>query len=542
MARKIKFPLEMKNGVKVRTIEELRENFSMEKAISYYSDGRLLNWLKDRYYDIESEKILKLDKYSKDFKQNLCEILGVQFIDDGLSLESIEIKNKRISYLKQFTEDEEIIKQIDMVAFNQEEVEKLVKEHSVIYLVGDEFEISLKNKDVSYIGINMPCVYINSKKNSINLDELNISFNNVFIKSRDYITIKLGKSKKIKLDATIKTMFIPSKMIKNLDISNDDCWKYTKFDMYKNYLIYWNNRSDKLNILDVNTYKEILNKNDTSIGWRRINNAKKYKDFLIILSGEYKDSELRVIDLKTLKTLNVVYFDSSSDVYGIDAIIDAHNNKIGLYDELFQETKGCGDGVKFQYHNIDTLELIERGYLKVKRRYDGYWDHGTTYNGYAYSHNSYENNIFSNKKNYKCEGLWDKNKKGAIGKFRIKKDKIYATTSREYASNRKQYNSIPNEGEICEFDLNGGQVKRRFQTEFKEITDFICLEDSIAIWNENYNKIIFYSFDTLEKTKVVEVPVSSPDTMTRVNMPYVTINEEEEKMGILCNGKIFIYE
>ena len=41
MAKKIKFPLEMKDGVMVRTIEELRENFDVEKLVEHYESGKL---------------------------------------------------------------------------------------------------------------------------------------------------------------------------------------------------------------------------------------------------------------------------------------------------------------------------------------------------------------------------------------------------------------------------------------------------------------------------------------------------------------------
>ena len=36
MVKKIKFALEMKNGFKVRTLEELRKNFDLEKAVRYF--------------------------------------------------------------------------------------------------------------------------------------------------------------------------------------------------------------------------------------------------------------------------------------------------------------------------------------------------------------------------------------------------------------------------------------------------------------------------------------------------------------------------
>ena len=74
MAKKIKFALEM-NGVKIRTMEELHENFDLDAAVQYLLDGKLLTWLDDRFYEDEAEKIAELDKNAPNMKQQLCEIL-----------------------------------------------------------------------------------------------------------------------------------------------------------------------------------------------------------------------------------------------------------------------------------------------------------------------------------------------------------------------------------------------------------------------------------------------------------------------------------
>lgn len=41
MAKKIRFPLEMENGVEVRSMEELRDNFSISRVLSYLKNGKL---------------------------------------------------------------------------------------------------------------------------------------------------------------------------------------------------------------------------------------------------------------------------------------------------------------------------------------------------------------------------------------------------------------------------------------------------------------------------------------------------------------------
>ena len=52
MSKKIlPFPLVMKNGAKVRSIEELRANADIESIVSFYLDGKLDRWCKAFHYD-----------------------------------------------------------------------------------------------------------------------------------------------------------------------------------------------------------------------------------------------------------------------------------------------------------------------------------------------------------------------------------------------------------------------------------------------------------------------------------------------------------
>ena len=61
MAKKIRFPLEMKDGIQVRNIYELKENFDIEDIVGYFLDGKLKKWLDARWYEEESEEVSKLD-------------------------------------------------------------------------------------------------------------------------------------------------------------------------------------------------------------------------------------------------------------------------------------------------------------------------------------------------------------------------------------------------------------------------------------------------------------------------------------------------
>jgi len=84
MAKKIKFALEMADGVKVRSgLEELREHFDMEKIAGYFLLGKLAEWLEDRFYDEEAEKIRSIDKNAPDFDRQICEVLGVDYSADN---------------------------------------------------------------------------------------------------------------------------------------------------------------------------------------------------------------------------------------------------------------------------------------------------------------------------------------------------------------------------------------------------------------------------------------------------------------------------
>ena len=159
---KIKFPLKMANGEQVRTFEELRKHFDLASVLGYYDNGRLIEWLTDRYFEDEAEKIKALDSSSGDFKKQLCEILGAPYSEDaavGLSMSNIAGRNKRRELLKEFTADDKILAAVDRVAFSQEDIVSLLDEDvKEIYLCGEHFSILGRLDGVTYIGVNNPTV------------------------------------------------------------------------------------------------------------------------------------------------------------------------------------------------------------------------------------------------------------------------------------------------------------------------------------------------------------------------------------------------
>lgn len=137
MARIIRFPLIMKNGAEVRTLEELRENFDLESILGYFTDGKLKTWLENRYYDDMAAAVAALSPEMPDLNVRLCEVLGVAYSSeaDNTDLDLIQKRKEKQRILGELTDDSEILANIDAVAMNQDELfDILDRGASVIYL------------------------------------------------------------------------------------------------------------------------------------------------------------------------------------------------------------------------------------------------------------------------------------------------------------------------------------------------------------------------------------------------------------------------
>ena len=195
MRKKLKFPLEMEDGVQVRTLEELRNNFNLEKVVGYFLQGKLDTWLKDRYYEDEAEKISKLDSNSEMLEGDICDIFGVEYCDDKIDIEIMKQKNEKIIKLKQISDNPEYIKKIDSIAFDQEDLADLLDEGAnPIYLCGKSFSISLSICNMNYIGINNPNVVFSSKE-PFDLKEKNIVVSGV--KMDEQVNCNINNSEQI---------------------------------------------------------------------------------------------------------------------------------------------------------------------------------------------------------------------------------------------------------------------------------------------------------------------------------------------------------
>lgn len=179
MGKKIRFPLDMKDGVGVRTLEELKCNFDVEKILLNYETGKLITWLNDRYYSDLVLLIEHLDRSSEDFVVELCKIFGMDFINESNDMDNIHERSIRIVKLKKYSDDIELINNIDQVAFNQEELYDLLDEGNArIYLCGERFRIPVSKDNITYIGVDETIAIIESDK-IINWASKNIVFKNI---------------------------------------------------------------------------------------------------------------------------------------------------------------------------------------------------------------------------------------------------------------------------------------------------------------------------------------------------------------------------
>lgn len=155
-SRRAKINLEMGNGIKVRTIAELKENFDVKIVVGYFLDGKLKKWLEDRWYEEEAAAVDQLDENDSLLTKKLCEIFGVEYKEEEINPEAIAARNARIAKLKQYTDDESIIKRVDDVAFNQGELEDLYdRDIETIYLCEGEFIIPKSKQSLEYEIIGM---------------------------------------------------------------------------------------------------------------------------------------------------------------------------------------------------------------------------------------------------------------------------------------------------------------------------------------------------------------------------------------------------
>lgn len=161
MAKRIKFPLVMKNGAEVRDIKALRENFDMESIVEYFINGKLAKWLTNNYEDEILKDIQELEGDEADFGERLAKALGVKWInEDKVDLQNLMKTTELKEQVKPYISGEELEK-VEYIAGTQEELERLVKKGCTpVYLFGEGFQIKEWMENVECIGIDNPVISV----------------------------------------------------------------------------------------------------------------------------------------------------------------------------------------------------------------------------------------------------------------------------------------------------------------------------------------------------------------------------------------------
>lgn len=175
MAKKM-FALNLKDDIEVRTLEDLRENFDLEKILGYFKSGELLLWLEDRFYDDEADAIAQIALDDKNAPAKICAALNVECDDD---LEFSQRVREKKALLAEMTDDENIIDNAAATALNQEDLAALINmDYKTIYLCGENFNVPIRIGGVKYIGVlSTPKIKIRATSQE-DLDAKNISFDN----------------------------------------------------------------------------------------------------------------------------------------------------------------------------------------------------------------------------------------------------------------------------------------------------------------------------------------------------------------------------
>lgn len=273
MVKKIKFPLKMKNDILVRTIEELQLNFDGERLVTYFFNGKLQIWLRDRHYDKELEQIKKINISNNEVLNNLCNIFNIKFDCESINLEINRIikEQEKLKKVRQFTDDDEIINNIDNIVMSQEELERsLNNKCNKIYLLGEDFKIPSNIENIYLKGINTPIISIDTKavidfnekkviienckfdKNYCKLIIVNCLKNNVLKKKYYKPSLKLDYLLSNKDRQSSKALY--ENVQDKLCDFNFDINIYTK-DLYKEI-----KTSDIFNIFDIDLYGKDIKK------------------------------------------------------------------------------------------------------------------------------------------------------------------------------------------------------------------------------------------------------------------------------------------
>lgn len=193
------------------SIQELAKNFSLEELLNLARKKNLHEWLNVNFYYEESKKIAAaLDNNLGDaeIKLLICKIFNLSL--ENLSsdeLDEISTLIQRKHRRELFFDDREgSDRKAAFVESQGELVKALQGGAEILYLYGGEFQIPHNLRDKTYIGRNNAIIDF-TYDNDIDFDERNIIFEDLQIYLHNPVTLKIEKSKNVKiLNGTRKSL------------------------------------------------------------------------------------------------------------------------------------------------------------------------------------------------------------------------------------------------------------------------------------------------------------------------------------------------
>lgn len=161
-------------------MKDIQDNFDLEKIVQYYLDGKLITWLESHYYDTQAESVRMLNKSDRNLRKRFCQIFDVEYeeSENTPKLTELEERNRKLSILKQFTSDPDILGNLGHVAFDQEDLVNLLDDCvRKIYLCNNSFTIPLRVHWKDYIGLGN--VEVTFAEKEIVYPDTFVTFNNV---------------------------------------------------------------------------------------------------------------------------------------------------------------------------------------------------------------------------------------------------------------------------------------------------------------------------------------------------------------------------
>lgn len=184
------------------SLQELKENFSLEELFTFAKKKNLSEWLEMNLYTKEGKKISEaVNKNISDaeLKFLICKIFGLDFenlsADESEEISEIVAKNQRRTLLSiDYAGDKKVA-----FAGNQRELIQALKDGAeVLIIYGAEFKIPIDYRNVTYIGKNNATIDFDFDSD-IDLDERNIIFEGVQIFLHNPISLKMDNSKNVKI-------------------------------------------------------------------------------------------------------------------------------------------------------------------------------------------------------------------------------------------------------------------------------------------------------------------------------------------------------